>query len=383
MKKLLFPLPTRINDIEYASGSFFSIYKSLSNHFQLIPVGPLKLKKSLLHGFLNKLNDRNLFPWRFASMHSWKTINGYGKQLQSHIDSLEFDAIFATSTLYAAKVKTDKPVFAFTDLSYINALDYYSFASKLFTPSKKEALDVDRFCFEKHTKVFLASEWAKNKTIEAYSLSPEKIVAVGRGANLISNYNNDEFKKKLDSRIDALSKNCLFIGRNWKSKGGDVAFEIVDRFFQSGLNVKLQIVGCVPPGKISQSPFVEVYKYLNRNDENDLRVFKNLFANAWIFIMPTKSDAMGIAFNEASSFGLPSVSYNTGGVGAAVENNVTGFLFDQGDSIDTMVSKIRSLMSDNITYKSMSYKAFEKYTNENNWDTIALRLKNEIETFLK
>lgn len=383
MKKLLFPLPTHISDIQYASGSFLSIYNSLSKVFIIIPVGPLKLKKSLMHGLFNRLNDYHLFPWRFASMHSWKTIDGYGKQLQPFIDSYEFDAIFSTNTLLAAKVITNKPVFAFTDISYINALDYHAFASNLFPTSKKEALAVDRFCFESYTKVFLASEWAKNETVAAYKLNPDKVVAIGRGANLNSDYSYDQLKKTIEDRISVSRKNFLFIGLNWKRKGGDIAFEIVKKFFESGLEVTLQVVGCVPPSNVRKCSFVHYYKYLSRDDENDLKIFRSLFKNAWVFIMPTKSEAMGISFNEASSFGLPSVSYNTGGVGAAIENNVTGLMFNQEDSVDFMVSKIQTLMSDMDKYESMSYKAYEKYKNENNWDTVALKIKNVIDPLLK
>lgn len=382
MQRLLFPLPTEINNIHYASGSFASIYNSLKKYFELIPVGPLKLEKSLLQGFLNRLNDYKIFPWRFATMHSWKTINGYSRQLQKFIDMEKFDAIFCTSTLHAASVKTDKPVFAFTDFSYINALDYYSFASNLFPSSREEAIEVDKYCFGKYSKVFLASDWAKNGTVKKYNLPSDKIVVVGRGANLESGYNATELVAAINDRIMGECKNFLFVGRNWHRKGGDIAYSIVKKMLDKGMNVKMQIVGCNPPARVRSSNFVKVFSYLNRNDEQDLKLYKNLFKKAFMFILPTKNEAMGIAFNEASSFGLPSISYNTGGVGAAIENSKSGILFEQEDSIDYIVSRITSFLNDSDMYRSLAYNAYNKFKNENNWDTIALKLKKEIENYL-
>lgn len=382
MKKLLFPIPTKLNDINYASGSFYSIYKNLRKYFEIIPVGPLKLKKNNLHSALNRLNSLGLFPYRFATMHSWKTIKGYGEQLQNYIDKENFDAIFSTSTLYAARVQSYKPVFAYTDLSYINALDYYNFASSLHPKSREEAIEVDRFCFEKYTKIFLASEWAKKHTIEAYNLPSNKIIVIGRGANLVSNYDHQKLNNIISERLSADIKNFLFVGKNWESKGGEVAYQIVKKMIENGFKVKLQIVGCSPPTKFKNTNIVEVFGLINTKNEKGKKTLKELYEKAWIFILPTKFEAMGISFNEASSFGLPSISFNTGGVSTAIENNKSGFLFELNDSIDYMYSRIISLFNDKELYKKMAHNAYDKFKNENNWDTIALKIKNAIEPII-
>lgn len=382
MKKLLFPIPTALNDVNYASGSFYSIYKSLIKHFEIIPVGPLKFKKNNFHSALNRLNSFGLFPFRFATMHSWKTVKGYGEQLQKYIDKEKFDAIFSTSTLHAAFIKTDKPVFAYVDLSYINAIDYYNFASSLYPKSREEAIEVDRFCFDKYTKIFFASEWAKKNTIKAYNLSSDKIVVIGRGANLVSNYDKQKLNNIISQRESAILKNLLFVGKNWKGKGGEVAYQITKKIIENGYKVKLQIVGCSPPDKIKKANFVEVYGFLNTKNEKEKKILEELYEKAYLFILPTKYEALGISFNEASSFGLPSISYNTGGVSSAVDNNRTGFLFELNDSIDFMYSRIVSLFNDKELYNKMAHNAYDKFKNENNWDVIALKIKNIIEPII-
>jgi glycosyltransferase involved in cell wall biosynthesis len=382
MKKLLFPLPIDITDKSYASGSFYNIFKGLKKNFEIIPIGPLKLKRSNFQRGINKLFDLRLSPGRFSPMHTWKTINGYAEQLQVEADKVTYDAIFSTNTLLAAGLITTKPVFCYTDFSFSNALNYYPFASHLFPNSQIEALAVDSFCFHKHTITFLASEWARQETIKAYNLPVNKIVAIARGANLTSDFNHESITRAINARLASPIKKLLFVGIDWERKGGHIAFSITKILYEQGFNVRLQIVGCKPPAVVANSPFVEVFPFLNRNNENELTILKQLFESAFVFILPTKAEAMGIVFAEAASFGLPSIAYQTGGVGAAIDDTVTGLLFNFDDPIKKMAINISGLINKEDKYFKMSLDAFTKYKSELNWDVIALKIKNIIDPLL-
>ncbi len=383
MKKILFPLLSDLNDSSYDSGSYFQIYRALKKQFEIIPTELLIINRNMFYSGLNYLNRYSLFPWRIATKHSWRTVNGYANQIGRSIKNTEFDGLFATSTLCLAGVKTDKPKFAFADFSFYNALNYHPFASKLISFSRREALAVDKYCFQNHQKIFLASDWAKNNTEKAYGLSEGKILAVGRGANLTSGFNDNELNTIIKNRLSSNCKNLLFVGDNWKRKGGDIAFEIVNKLHNSGFNVTLQIVGCTPDNKrIIKSHLVEVYPFLDTNKSYDLKIFKGLFENAFLFILPTRVEAFGIVFAEAASFGLPSISFKTGGVGSAVNDGTTGFLFEIKENIDTLAMKVEQLIKEDELYRGVSQAAFRKYSEELNWDRIAEKIKNEIEPFL-
>jgi len=375
MKTLLYPLPTNIEDINFSSGTTVSIYKNLKKYFNVVPVGPLFLEKPVIQTGLNFLYKKCLFPYQFATVHNWKTIKGYARQLQIYIDDPKIDAIFASSTIYAAGLKTNKPIFAYADFSFYNGLNYYPFGKNLFPSSQKQALEVDKFCFEKSTKVFLASEWAREETIKAYNLSADKIKVIKRGANLESEFSNNQIDSLIKKRIDGEIKKFLFLGVSWKRKGGDIAVDLVSKIRNLGYNAELQIIGCTPPNKVKELPYVHVFPFLNRQNENDLQTLRNLFSEAFCFILPTQAEAMGIVFAEAASFGLPSISFDTGGVSAAIENNKTGILFSFSERSEIMIERILHLLNNNILYQRMSKNAFEKYKNELNWDIIAQKIK--------
>lgn len=378
-KKIVIPLPDNICNINFASGTLASIYNSLDKHFDLIPVGPFKLKKSFWKSAFNQLSKRGYIKRKYATIHTWKTIKSYSEQLNKKLEGLEYDAVFSTSTLHAVDLKTDKPVYAFTDFSFFNALNYYSFATNLIPSSKEEALTVDKYCFNQYTKVFLASEWACRQTTKAYDLSKDKVVPVGRGANLVSDLNEDQVSEIIEKRLtdrDVIS--FLFVGVNWLRKGGPVAFQIVQKLQESGLNIHLDIVGCNPPKEVIDSKFTTVHSFLDRSNSVELKKLKNMFEKSMFFIMPTKAEAMGIVFAEAASFGLPSIAYDTGGVSTAIENDITGLLFNSDNTIDDIILKIQTIIIDHNLYKSMAIKAYEKYINELNWDVIISKIKGEM-----
>lgn len=380
MKKLLFPLLSNLENINYYSGSFVSIYNSLKEYYDIVPIGPLIVRKNILHSGLNRLNRYNVYPRRFATMHSWKTIFGYAEQIIPMADRLHYDALFAANTMCLAAVTTNKPKFAFADLSFINALNYEPFASKLHPASEAEALKVDKFCFENHTKVFLASEWARKETIRAYNIPEDRIIAVGRGANLVSGYKEFELPNVVNNRLRSRVKNFLFVGRNWERKGGEDAYKIISYLFHKGINLKLQIVGCNPTQmEILKSPLVEIYPDLNRRIPDDKAKLVELFANAFLFILPTKVEAMGQVFAEAASFGLPSIAYDTGGVSTAIEDYKTGRLFRTTDSIEDVSMVILRLITNHELYKQMSLNAYQKFKHELNWPVIIQRIKSYID----
>ena len=382
MKTLLYPLLTKIEEINHNSGTTVSIYNCLKKYFNVIPVGPLKLEKPIIQTGLNYLYKKGYFPYQFATVHTWKTINSYSEQLQKYIDKLQFDAIFSSSTLYSAKVTTNKPVFAYADFSFCNLLNYYPQGMNLFPASRKQALSVDKYCFENYTKVFLASEWAKQTTINTYGLEEDKICTIKRGANLESNLNKWEIDELIKSRANKSTKNFLFMGVNWSRKGGNVACSLVSKLVELGYDVKLQVVGCTPPDEIKKLSFVSVFPFLSRKNENEFKLLNELFYNAFCFILPTQAEAMGIAFAEAASFGLPSIAFDTGGVSAAIENEKTGILFNMKDSMNVMLTKTLPLLENNSFYQNLSKNAYTKYTEELNWNSIAIKIRDIITPLL-
>ena len=64
------------------------------------------------------------------------------------------------------------------------------------------------------------------------------------------------------------------------------------------------------------------------------------YASADLFVMPSRTETLGLVLLEAMAAGCPVVACRAGGVPDAVEHGVTGFLFDPEDH-DSLVATVR------------------------------------------
>ena len=60
------------------------------------------------------------------------------------------------------------------------------------------------------------------------------------------------------------------------------------------------------------------------------------FASADLFVMPSQTETLGLVLLEAMASGCPVVACRAGGIPDAVEDGVTGFLFDPGHLVQTV-----------------------------------------------
>jgi glycosyltransferase involved in cell wall biosynthesis len=99
-----------------------------------------------------------------------------------------------------------------------------------------------------------------------------------------------------------------------------------------------------------------------------------LFQTSDFFILPTRAEAAGIVFCEASAYGLPSLAYATGGVSDYVRNGVNGVCVEPGSPPATFAGEIRKLLTDSAAYESCAIQGFREYQERLNWKTSVSKL---------
>jgi len=100
------------------------------------------------------------------------------------------------------------------------------------------------------------------------------------------------------------------------------------------------------------------------------------YASADVFVMPSRTETLGLVVLEAMSSGLPVVGANAGGVPEMIVNGATGALFDtEPEAIDAL----RGLLQNPEKRRTMG-RAARAYAAEHSWRPATLTLIEHYQT---
>jgi len=129
------------------------------------------------------------------------------------------------------------------------------------------------------------------------------------------------------------------------------------------LNVFEQVITKIPDAKlwlVGDGPNRQGYESLV-SDENKKNIIFwgalsqekiiELLNKAWIKVLLSEKEGLGVAFIEAQAAALPCVASNVGGIPEVIENNKTGLLFDLDDA--DFDKKVEDAMVDLLTNKPL------------------------------
>ena len=225
---------------------------------------------------------------------------------------------------------------------------------------------LDRWILRHEIKVYNSvdllmwpSKWMQNGAEHFYGVDHHKSIVNYWGANLSPTIAKDVI---IENSFDEGIK-LLFVGRDWRAKGGDYVVQVAERLSKMGYNVSLTIVGCDPDIN-SENVKINVYPYLDKENNKELALLETLYRSSHFFIMPS-IESYGFAFCEASAYALPSLCLNVGGV--PVVSGVNGYALEQpivSDYVDIILNNVK----DEISYYYLRETTFEFYKNKLNWD---------------
>ncbi len=220
------------------------------------------------------------------------------------------------------------------------------------------------------------SEWASRATREHYAVDPQKVRTVPFGANI----EHSPSLEVVQSRKKSERCKLFFIGVDWERKGGEIAFETLLKLEELGIQAELIVCGCIPPDRFSHARMT-VIPFLNRKDEDQRRQLENLFATSDFLFLPTRGETYGMVFCEASSFGLPSITTNTGGVSGAVKDGENGYMLSSSARGSEYAELIARIFRDDEHYAELvksSRAAFESRLNWDAWGIAVTKLIHEM-----
>jgi glycosyltransferase involved in cell wall biosynthesis len=358
------------------SGTHYSIYSNLSKHFGEVEIlGPYEPSFKVFLGKIKNVLSQKLFGKRFDYQHSHWISKSYGAYFSEKLKDKQFDFIIApAASIEIAHLKTNIPIIYVSDTTYKRSIGYHKALSYLSKQSEKEGVELEGLCINNSSIVVMSSQWAIDSAINDFHCKTNKLLLSPFGANFENLPNENELELELPK-----TWKLLFMGVYWESKGGAFAFNCFKELSDKGYNVELTICGCIPPEEFKHSKMT-VIPFIDKNNEEGRKKLYSVFQQSHFLVLPTRFDCTPIVFCEASAFGVPSISSNTGGVSGHLTEGENGFLIDYNDTGKGYAAKIEEYILAPAKYLSLRKSTKVKYHKELNWNHWIASLENKIET---
>jgi glycosyltransferase involved in cell wall biosynthesis len=326
-------------------------------------IDPIQLRSLLLGKIINK-STQLLLKRSFMYYHSFLIARSYGKSMTPKLAGSDFDVIFAPScATEIAYLETDIPIVLIEDANFALLHDYYSQYTHLLKRSFYEVDTLEGLALRRASLALYPSEWAAHATYEHYAVDAQKVHTVPFGANIDHLPSIEVVQKRKKSDRCKL----FFIGVDWERKGGAIAFETLLKLEELGISAELTVCGCIPPHGFSHE-CMTVIPFLSRKDEDQRRQLESLFETSDFLLLPTRSETYGMVFCEASSFGLPSITTNTGGVAGAVTDGENGYMLPLSARGAEYAELIAEIYRDDQRYAELVQSSRAAFENRLNWD---------------
>jgi glycosyltransferase involved in cell wall biosynthesis len=295
-------------------------------------------------------------------------MNSYARQIERAMRERPVDVIFSTSSIPIAMLKCPQPIIYWTDAVFHGMYDYYPGAFSGVTPGAiRRAKRQEEAALDNCSYAAYASEWAASTARKL--TDPKKVCVLPFGASFDVEHNSSDIREWARSKRRERPRACklLFIGVEWHRKGGAVAMETARILNERGIPTTLTIVGCDPPGAVPE--YVRPMGFISKSTTEGREKMESLLRDSDLFILPTLAEAAGIVFCEASAFGLPSLSYATGGVPDYVRDGINGACLPVGTPAEGFANAAQELLQDAGRYEALCLRAFDEYANRLNWGT--------------
>lgn len=363
------------------SGLGFHIGRSLERQgLELDYFGPLEQKLSWLFRFKRHFYPRVLGQ-KFAEEWQVSWSRSFCRQTEVRLARQKYDLVLSTQPQTLPYLNCPQPLVFWTDCTFANLLNFYADYTGLCAESRRDGHEMDRAALRRCHLALYTSDWAARSAIADYDTDPAKVRVVPFGANIECHRTAADIARLVASRPKDRCQ-LLFIGRIWNRKGGDHALAVAKELNESGVPTQLTLVGSGPPAGQPLPPYVRALGFISKATEDGRRQFDTLLGESHFLILPTRAEAFGLVFCEASSFGVPSVATAVGGVPSVVRDGLNGRTFPLDAPAREWAAHIRGLFQNYTAYERLTASAFREYQTRLNWETAGRTARGLFEELL-
>ena len=357
------------SDERKLSGSSYHMLKALERKGCMVSIlGPVKAR-NILKSRIARLTQSFKKPYHLG--HSYLMASLYANAFKKKLRKQHFDCIFAPrSSTEIALLNTQIPIIYYSDTTFASLYNYYEWFSNFMRISVREGNSIEKAALDNSTLTVFSSEWAAASAIKDYNTDAGKISVVPMGPNLRRIPTGASVLKPKSNDACKL----LFIGVEWERKGGQIAFDTLKALKEKGVKASLTILGCTPPPSCRDQD-VHVIPRLDKSKPDQYQIFEELLSTHHFFILPTRAECFGVVFCEASAFGLPSITTDTGGIPSAVRNGINGYRLSLDAPASEYAERIAGIFNDyEKAYIPLSISSRKLFEEELNWDAFAAKM---------
>jgi glycosyltransferase involved in cell wall biosynthesis len=269
----------------------------------------------------------------------------------------EFDVVFQVGCTFApGRGPRRRPYTVYVDCTLLLTHRNWRPAAPHGARAVRRWVSLERDVYRRAHHVFTMSEWARASVIDDYGIDPGKVTATGAGTNLIP---PEDGLTAHDAPI------ALFVGREWRRKGGEVLLSAWPGVAREVPGAQLWIVGTADSPRTSHG--------VTWHGRVGPEALSALYRQASVFVLPTCYDMSPHVLREALGYGLPCVTTTVGGIPEIVEDGVDSHLVAPGD-VGQLASALSRLLAEPKLAASMGAAGRERVLRELTWERVAARM---------
>lgn len=362
--KLAYVTTYDASDIHAWSGGGYYLSQALmQSGFQIKHIGNLRGTNNIFYR-TKTLVYREFLSRNHLISREPRILKSYAKQVENSLSRINPDVVFSPGTLPISYLQTNIPIVFWTDATFAGMINFYPRFSNLSRATIKNGNRMEQEALSRSSLAIYTSEWAAKSAINNYDVDPQKVKIVTYGANINCDQTEEDINEILTAKDFSVCK-LLFIGDDWLRKGGDMAIRTTEILNDQGIKTELHIVGCTPPFEVPW--FVTLHEFISKRTDEGWKRLSKLFAESHFLILPSRADCVPNVLSEASSFGLPSLATNVGGIPTAIRDGKNGHLFTLEESAEKYSDYIIRLISSKDQYQQLAISSFREYKNRLNW----------------
>lgn len=309
---------------------------------------------------------RSLSNGRFASL-NWvrdQLFKQFLVMMERDLERLapELDIIVApVSSEILASLKTPEalpPIIFVTDATPQFIRETYP------QPVEDIAFEQEREVLKLCEKVVYSSHFmanrARNEFSDVFSVHPKKIEVIPFGLNM------DSMPTENTPRSLVAPLELLFVGKDWRRKGGSIALDMLRSLSERGVDARLTIIGCEPDVKVPKS--VEVIPYINKNVPEQLHRYISILERTHFLVLPTRADCTPMVIAEANAYSIPAIVSDIGGIATLVDHGVNGYLMPSSAGGPAYADVAIALLNQPDQYPPLTRSSRRVYEERLNWD---------------